>query len=112
MNDLQSTLFWLRLIQVVVAIPLLAIAGQGATSVLTRMMGQPPDKNIFYRLFVLVASPVVKPCRWITPRVIADRHMPMVAFSLLLIAYVWIMFEIASTCIRHGLAVAQCLQSH
>jgi hypothetical protein len=93
MNDLQSTLFWLRLIQVVVAIPLLAIAGQGATSVLSRMMGQPPDKNVFYRLFVLVASPVVKPCRWITPKVIA-------------------MFEIAATCIRHGLAVAQCLQSH
>ena len=28
-NDLQSTLFWLRLVQLVLAIPLLALAGQG-----------------------------------------------------------------------------------
>ncbi|MEO8347186.1 MAG: hypothetical protein ABI607_15985 [Betaproteobacteria bacterium] len=111
MNDLQSTLFWLRMLQVMVAIPLFALAGQAATSVLTRMMGQAPDKNVFYRLFVLVASPVVKPCRWIAPRFIPDRHLPLVAFSLLLVAYIWIMIEIAATCVRHGQAVAQCLQS-
>lgn len=112
MNDLQSTLFWFRLAQVVVAIPLFALAGQGATSVLARFMGQPPEKNVIYRLFVLVASPVVKPCRWITPRFIPDRHLPMVAFSLLLVGYIWIMIEIAAVCVRHGQTVAQCLQSH
>ncbi len=76
--------------------PLLALAGQGATFALTRLMGQPPQQNFVYRLFEVVASPVVKPCRWIAPRFIPDRHLPLVAFSLLLVAYGWVMLEIAA----------------
>ena len=112
MNDFATTLFWLRLAQLVVAIPLLALAGQGATWVLARVMGQPPQQNFIYRLFQVIASPVVKVCRWITPRVILDRHLPLVGFLLLVVVYIWIMLEIASACSRHGLAIAQCLQSH
>ena len=110
MNNFQSTLFWLRLAQVVVAIPLLSLLGQGATHILARMMGQPPEQNLVYRLFRLVASPVVKPCRWIAPRFISDRHLPLVGFSLLLVAYVWIMLEIGGACARNGLSITQCLQ--
>ena len=110
MNDLQSTLFWLRLVQLMLAIPLLALAGQGATFLLARMMGQPPQQNFFYRLLEIVASPAVKPCRWITPKAIADRHLPLVAFSLLSVGYIWTMLEIANACIGAGLPVAQCLQ--
>jgi hypothetical protein len=110
-SDLHSTLFWLRLAQLVVAIPLFALAGQGATYVLARVMGQPPQQNVIYRLFELVASPVVKPCRFIAPRFVPDRHLPFVSFSLLLVAYVWIMIEIASVCARAGLAIGACLQS-
>jgi len=110
-NDLHTTLFWLRLAQLIVAIPLFALVGQGATSVLARMMGQPPQRNFIYRLFQIVASPVVKPCRWIAPRFIPDRHLPLIAFSLLVVAYIWIMIEIATACTRNGLAIAQCLQS-
>lgn len=111
MNDLPTTLFWLRLVQLVVAIPLFALAGQGATWVLARIMGQPPQQNVIYRLFQVIASPVVKVCRWITPRAILDRHLPLVGFSLLVVAYGWIMMEIATVCTRHGLAISQCLQS-
>jgi hypothetical protein len=109
--DLQTTLFWLRLGQLLIAVPLLALAGQGATFALTRLMGQPPQQNIVYRLFEVVASPVVKPCRWIAPRFIPPHHLPLIAFCLLLVAYGWMMLEIGSVCARHGLAVAQCLQS-
>ena len=112
MNDLSQTLFWLRLAQVIVAIPLLSLAGQGATAILARMMGQPPEQNVIYRFFRLVASPVVTVCRYITPRFILDRHVPVVGFSLLLVGYGWIMIELAAACGRHGLAIAQCLQSH
>jgi hypothetical protein len=75
------------------------------------MMGQPAQRNVIYRLFEIVASPVVKLCRYVTPRFVLDRHLPLVGFSLLLVAYGWIMIEIAATCHRHGMAVAQCLQS-
>ena len=85
--DLPTTLFWLRLGQLLIAVPLLALAGQGATWVLARMMGQPAQQNFVYRLFEIVASPVVKPCRWIAPRFVPQRHLPLIAFSLLLVAY-------------------------
>jgi hypothetical protein len=109
-NDLHSTLFWLRLVQLVLAVPLLALLGQGATHALVRMMGQAPEGNFAYRLFVLVASPAVKPCRWITPRFVSDRQLPLVAFSLLLVGYAWTMFAIADACVAAGQTVAQCLQ--
>jgi hypothetical protein len=42
-SGLDSTLFWLRLAQLLLAIPLLAIAGQGIVYVLTRVFGQDPS---------------------------------------------------------------------
>lgn len=110
MSDLQSTLFWLRLVQLVLSIPLFALAGQGATALLARMMGQPPRDNFAYRLFELVASPVVKPVRWITPRFIPDRHVPLAAFALLAVGYLWVMLAIANACIGAGLPVGRCLE--
>jgi hypothetical protein len=110
LNDLQTTLFWLRLAQLLVAIPLFALAGQGATLVLARLVGQEPERNIIYRLFQTIASPVVKPCRWITPKMVAERHLPFVAFSLLAAAYVWTMLAIANACIGAGLPIAACLE--
>ena len=110
MNDLQSTLFWLRLIQLVLAIPLLALAGQGIVHVLTRLFGQDPKSNFFYRVLETVASPFTRACRWISPKIIADRHLPLVALSLLLVGYVWTMLAIANACIGAGFPVSQCLQ--
>ncbi|MDH5244918.1 MAG: hypothetical protein OEW98_00600 [Betaproteobacteria bacterium] len=111
MNDLQSTLFWLRLVQLLLAIPLLALAGQGVVYVLTRVFGQDPQSNFFYRLLETVASPVTRACRFITPKFVPDRHLPLVALSLLLVGYVATMFAIANACIGAGLPVSQCLQS-
>jgi len=108
--DLDSTLFWLRLLQLLLAIPLLALVGQGLVWVLARAFGQPPAQNIFYRLLQTVASPVVRVCRRITPKFVADAHVAYVALSLLTVAYVSTMFAIADACHRYGLPIAQCLQ--
>lgn len=110
MNDLQSTLFWLRLVQLLIAIPLLALAGQGVVNVLTRMFGQDPQNNFFYRLLETVASPITWICRFIMPRFVAGRHAPVVAVSLLLVGYAWVTLEIGAACARQGLTAAQCLQ--
>ena len=110
MNDLQSTLFWLRLVQLLLAVPLLALAGQGIVNVLCRMFGQEPRSNFFYRVLETVASPFTRLCRWITPRFVLDRHMPLVAVSLLLVGYAWTMFAIANACMGAGMPIGQCLQ--
>ena len=109
MNDPPSILFWLRLVKLLIEIALFALIGQGAMQILARMMGQPPESNFAYRVFKIVASPVVKPCRWITPRFVADRYLPLVALSLLAVGYVWTLFAIANACVGAGLPVAQCL---
>jgi hypothetical protein len=108
--DLQTSLFWLRLVQLLIAIPLLALAGQGIVNVLTRMFGQDPKTNFFYRVLETVSSPFTWVCRRITPTFVADRHLPLVALALLVVGYAWVTLEIGVACARHGLTVAQCLQ--
>ena len=109
MNDIQSALFWLRLVQLLLAIPLLALAGQGIVNVLCRTFGQDPKANFFYRALEIVGSPIARVCRWISPRFVLDRHLPLVAVSLLLVGYVWTMFAIANVCTGAGLPIGQCL---
>ena len=109
MTDLQNSLFWLRLIQLLIAIPLLALVGQGLVYLLARAFGQPPAQNFFYRLLQTIASPVVRAARWITPRFIIDARLPLVALSLLAVGYLWTMLAIARLCASHGLAIARCL---
>ncbi|HXU90768.1 MAG TPA: hypothetical protein VFQ62_18150 [Methylomirabilota bacterium] len=110
MDDVQTTVFWLRLVQLVLAIPLLALAGQGIVYVLARLFGQDPKANVFYRILETVGSPFTRACRWITPKFVADRHLPLVALSLLLVGYVWTVLAIASACLGAGLPVGQCLR--
>jgi hypothetical protein len=109
LTEIPSSLFWWRLLQLVLAIPMLAILGQGLTWLLARGFGQLPEQNFFYRLLQVIASPAVKLSRLITPKVIADAHVPLVALSLLAVAYLWVMLEIGSACTRAGLTIARCL---
>jgi len=45
------------------------------------------DQNTFYVIFKTITSPVLKATRWITPRVILDRHLGLVAFFLLIVLW-------------------------
>ncbi|MFY8084393.1 MAG: hypothetical protein ACOVN7_11780 [Rubrivivax sp.] len=85
----------LNLVQLVLYIALLALAGQGALYVLA---GARRNGNVFYRLLQVIAKPFTVPVRWITPRQVADRHVPLVTFLLLLIAYAVVTFEKISLC--------------
>ena len=67
-----------------------AMFGQG---VLWVIAGAKRDQNMVYGLFRTLTSPVMKMTRWITPRVILDRHLGLVAFFLLTV--LWIGLTIA-----------------
>jgi uncharacterized protein YggT (Ycf19 family) len=56
------------------------------------------SENIVYRLFQVIASPVVKLVRWITPKMVLDRHIPLATFMLLFVAYFWLGFEHRDSC--------------
>jgi len=61
-----------------------AFLGQG---VLWVIAGSKRDQNIVYNLFKTVTSPVTKFTRLITPRVIIDAHIGLVAFFLLIVLW-------------------------
>jgi len=62
-----------------------AFLGQGVLWVLT---GVKRDKNLVYNLFKTLTSPVTRVTRAITPRVIIDAHIGLVAFFLLLVLWI------------------------
>ena len=61
-----------------------AFLGQG---VLWAIAGAKRDQNIVYNLFKTVTSPVTRFTRAITPRIIVDAHIGLVAFFLLMVIW-------------------------
>lgn len=93
----------LNVLQLLLYIPLLALLGQGLLYVLA---GSRRDTNLFYRLLALISKPFTFVVRKLTPARVADRHVPIVTFFLLLIAYFVVTFEKINLCVQIG--VAQC----
>ena len=62
-----------------------AFLGQGLLWVIA---GSKRDQNIVYNLFKVLTSPVTRVTRAITPRVILDAHIGLVAFFLLMVLWV------------------------
>jgi hypothetical protein len=84
-------LFAVSTLKLIAEIALLALFGQW---VLGLLAGAKKDGNLFYQILQIVGKPFVVAARFITPKQIIDRHVPLVAFLLLL--FVWI----ASTLMR------------
>ena len=50
------------------------------------------EQNAVYRFMRLLTSPVVRFARWLSPRVIIDRHVPAVALFMLCAIWVVLTF--------------------
>lgn len=61
-----------------------AMIGQGVLWVLA---GAKRDQNLVYGIFKTLTLPVMKATRWITPRVVLDQHIGLVAFFLLIVLW-------------------------
>lgn len=86
----------LNVAQVVLYVALLALAGQGILYVLA---GAKREQNLFYTMLRVVSKPFTVPVRKITPRQVADRHVPIVTFFLLLVLYAIVTFERIDLCV-------------
>jgi hypothetical protein len=62
-----------------------AFLGQG---VLWLLAGAKRDQNVVYGMFKTLTSPVTRVVRAITPRIIIDAHIGLVAFFLLIVLWV------------------------
>lgn len=72
-------------LKLVAEIALMALLGQW---LLGLMAGAKRETNFFYRVLQVVTQPFVRIARLISPRVVLDRHVPLVAF--LLLAFTWL----------------------
>ncbi|MEO5881525.1 MAG: hypothetical protein ABIQ06_03845 [Caldimonas sp.] len=87
-------------IKLVVEIALMALAGQ---FVLGLLAGAKRDANVFYRTLQVITGPVLKGVRWMAPRVVLDRHIPLAA--LVLLASAWMVATVVKIdiCLRVGI---------
>ena len=93
----------LNAIQLVLYVALIALAGQGALYVLA---GPRRETNVFYQLLRIVGRPFTLLVRRLTPARVADRHVPVLTFALVGLAYAVVTFEKIDLCVRIG--VEQC----
>lgn len=92
------------IVKLITEIALLALAGQWLLGMLA---GTRREQNVFYQLLQIVTKPFVTGARYISPKVVIDRHVPVVAFLLLL--FVWGGATIAKVtiCLRIGVQLCK-----
>lgn len=97
-------LLFISAIKLITEIALLALFGQW---VLGLLAGQRKDQNVFYQVLQQVGLPFVKLARFVTPKFVLERHLPLVAF--LILAFVWIgaTFAKINHCLKIGVALCQ-----
>jgi hypothetical protein len=93
-------LAFLNLLQLVLYIACLALLGQG---LLYLLAGPRRESNLFYLALRVVARPFTAPVRALTPRQVADRHVPLLTFALLALAYLVVTIEKIRWCVGAGL---------
>jgi hypothetical protein len=92
-------LLLVEILKMLAEIALLALVGQW---VLGLLAGRRREDNLFYQLFQIVTKPLVKGARLISPKVVLDQHLPLVAF--LLLSFIWVVVTITKIdiCVRIG----------
>jgi hypothetical protein len=93
-------LTFLNLLQLVLYIPLLALIGPGVLYVLA---GPRRQDNFFYRLLQLLSKPFTFVVRKLTPRQVADKHVPVITLFLIFLAYLMVTFEKINLCVQIGI---------
>jgi len=79
-----------ELLLVVIAKALAELAGMFllGRGLLVVLAGRKRASNIFYQVICIVTNPVIKAVRWVTPRMVMDSHIPVVAFVVVL--WIWL----------------------
>jgi hypothetical protein len=97
-------LFFATSVKLIAEIALMALVGQWLVGLFA---GARRDGNLFYRLLKVLTDPFVRGARFITPRVVIDRHVPAVAFFWLGVIWAVATFTKIQMCVTAG--VQACL---
>ena len=88
-----------EIVKLLAEIALMCLAGQW---VLGLLAGRKRDQNLFYQLFQVLTKPLIAGARLVSPKLVLDRHLPLVAF--LMLVFVWIVATMTKIdlCVRMG----------
>jgi hypothetical protein len=93
-------LFLISVLRALTEVALLTLFGQGLLALLA---GARRATNPVYRVFQVVTKPIIQTVRYLTPRVIIDRHIPVVAFFLLFWLWIGLAAVKRYVCVAQGL---------
>jgi hypothetical protein len=83
-------LLLIQMLKAVVEVALFAFIGQ---TILYIIAGADRDTNFVFTLLKLITAPMTGIVRFISPRIILDRHIPLATF--LLLATLWLALTVA-----------------
>lgn len=97
-------LFVVSIFKLLAEVALLALLGQG---VLALLAGAKREQNLFYQVLQIVTRPVLTAARFISPKIVIDRHVPVVA--ALLLFFIWVIATITkiSLCVQTGMLLCK-----
>jgi len=82
---MQTELLLVVVIKALAELAGMFLLGRGLLWVLA---GRKRMDNIFYQVLSIVTDPVIRAARFIAPRVVMDKHIPVAAFAL--VAWIWL----------------------
>lgn len=81
-----------ELVVILKALTEVAAVGMLGQGLLYLLAGRRREQNIVYQLFKTITSPVTRLTRFVTPRIVLDRHIWLV--SVLLLGVLWLVFTV------------------
>jgi hypothetical protein len=91
-------------VKLIAEIALMALLGQW---VLGLLAGARKQQNIFYQTLSAIGRPFVWLARQLSPRVVLDQHVPLVAFLLLVFVWVAVTLYRIQTCVQIGVELCK-----
>lgn len=91
-------------IKLIAEIALLALLGQWLLGLLA---GAKKEQNLFYQILQIMTRPFVSVARLLTPKLVLDRHVPLVAFLLLLFIWLGATIYKIQTCLQIGVELCK-----
>ncbi len=92
-------LLLVEILKLLAEIALLCLLGQWVLGILA---GAKREQNLVYQLFQVLTRPLIGGARLISPKVIIDRHLPLVAFFVLVFVWVVATMTKIDICVRIG----------
>ena len=94
----------INIVKLIAEIAGMALLGQWIVGLLA---GAKREQNVFYQLLAVIGRPFVLAARWITPKFVLERHLPLVAFLVLLMLWVVVVIMKIQHCVEIGVHLCQ-----